>query len=345
MLDCLQDYQTLSAGEPVGRAVVTHVWGSAPRPEGATMLATASGRIAGSVSGGCVEGAVAEAIAAAISSNTARTLSLGVSDQTAWSVGLACGGSIELLIQPAVPECVLEAAGNPRDQVIASPLTGASVGSSRLVRPGDPPELREAAARTLATAHSGTVTIEGEPVFLEVFARPPRLVIFGAGPVSMALVPLAAQLGFRAWVADGRQTFMAPEKFPGAAGLLLAWPAEAFDQIGLDQATYVCVLTHDPKFDDPAVTIALRSPARYVGVIGSRRTHRARLERLREAGLTGVELARLRGPIGLDLGGRRPVEIALAILAEIVTVRYGGTGAPLGGPVHPPAQPGPETTR
>lgn len=344
MLDCLKDFQVLSAGEAVGRAVVTHVWGSAPRPEGATMLATPSGRIAGSVSGGCIEGAVAEAIAASISDNVARTLTLGVSDETAWSVGLACGGTIDLLVQPSVPDSVLDAAGDPDDQVIATPLTGASLGSSRLVGPDDPPALREMAARALESGRSVTATVEGESVFLEVFARPPRLVIFGAGPVAMALVPLAEQLGFNAWVADGRQTFLDPEKYPGPTGLLLAWPAEAFEQIGLDSATFVCVLTHDPKFDDPAVSIALRSPARYVGVIGSRRTHRARLERLRAAGLTREDLSRLRGPIGLDLGGRRPVEIALAILAEIVMVRYGGSGEPLGELVRPPAEPASGTT-
>jgi xanthine dehydrogenase accessory factor len=148
--------------------------------------------------------------------------------------------------------------------------------------------------------------------------------------IAAALVPLAKSLGYRTVVADGREAFLSRERFPDADELVLAWPEEAFAKVGLDPATYVCVLSHDPKFDEPALEIALRSPAAYIGAIGSRKTQASRRERLTAAGFTEDELARLRGPIGLDLGGRQPAETALAILAEMTAVRYGGTGRPMG---------------
>jgi xanthine dehydrogenase accessory factor len=160
-------------------------------------------------------------------------------------------------------------------------------------------------------------------VFLEVFPRQPKLVIFGGVHVAAALVPLARALGYWTIVADGRGAFLTRERFPDADELILAWPAEAFARVGIDSATAICVLSHDPKFDDPALEIALRSDAAYVGAIGSRKTQTARRERLKSAGLTGEQLARLHGPIGLDLGGRAPAEVALAILAEMTAVRYG----------------------
>jgi xanthine dehydrogenase accessory factor len=160
-------------------------------------------------------------------------------------------------------------------------------------------------------------------VFLEVFPRPPRLVIFGGVHVAAELVPMAQALGYRTIVADGRPAFLTRERFPTADELILGWPDQALAQAGIDAATAVAVLTHDPKFDDPALLIALRSPAMYIGAIGSKKTQAARRERLRAAGLTDVELGRLFGPIGLDLGGRSPAETALAILSEITAVRYG----------------------
>jgi xanthine dehydrogenase accessory factor len=162
-----------------------------------------------------------------------------------------------------------------------------------------------------------------------VFPRRPTLVIFGGVHIAAELVPLAKSLGYRTVVADGREAFLSRERFPAADELVLAWPEEAFAKVGLDAATYVCVLSHDPKFDEPALEIALRSPAAYVGAIGSRKTQATRRERLKAAGFTEDELARLRGPIGLDLGGRQPAETALAILAEMTALRYGGTGQPM----------------
>lgn len=356
MRDVLDEWKRLAAtGEPVGRAVVTQTWGSAPRPAGACLLATPSGRLAGSVSGGCVESATVQEIQAALSDRRARLVSFGVTDETAWSVGLACGGTIRLLVEPAVrPELAGAAEGG---YVLATVLAPEPArGRAFVLRTeGDPvgplppagsepvafdtaplpaalgPRLRPLALAALERERSGEtmIALEGSEwtVFLEVFARPPTLVIFGGVHIAAALVPLAKQLGYRTVVADGRAAFLTRERFPDADELIVGWPEDAFRRVGLDSATFVCVLTHDPKFDDPALAIALRSPARYVGALGSPGTQTARRQRLREAGLTEEQLARLRGPIGLDLGGREPREIALAILAEMTAVRYGAGGA------------------
>lgn len=325
MRDLLADYDRLSASGPVGRAVVTGTWGSSPRQSGATLLATTDGRMAGSVSGGCVEGAVVEAVAQAIQTGAARLMSFQVTHERAWEVGLACGGSIEVLVEPMVRPELLAAARGPGGVVVPTVLEGpGAIGA-----PG--PELAsvlEAPGReALATLTPGVVTAPtagGEArVFLEIFPKQPTLLIIGAVHVAEMLVRLAKPLGYRIVVADGREAFLAPERFADADRLVCAWPAEAFLEIGVDDATCVCVLSHDPKFDEPALELALRSPAAYVGAIGSRQTQALRRERLRQAGFTGEEVARLHGPIGLDLGGREPAEIALAILAEITAVRHG----------------------
>jgi xanthine dehydrogenase accessory factor len=330
MRSLLPDYARMRETEPVGRAVVTSVWGSAPQAEGAMMLVSASGRMAGSVSGGCVETAVAEEVRAAIAAGTSKAVRYGISDERAWEVGLACGGTLEVLVEPSVPASVLDAARGPGGVVIATFLDGPGTGSSVSVdesTPAEEPGLARAAMDALRAGRSRTVRIPIDgterSVFLEVFPRPHRLVIFGGVHVAAELVPLARALGYRTTVADGRASFLTRDRFPNADELILGWPDEAFAQAGIDSATSVVVLTHDPKFDDPALMIALQSPAMYVGAIGSKKTQAARRDRLRAAGLTDAQLARLFGPIGLDLGGRSPAETALAILAEMVAVRYG----------------------
>jgi xanthine dehydrogenase accessory factor len=341
MRDLLADYDRLaSGGAPVGRAVVTSVWGSAPRPEGSSMLATADGVIAGSVSGGCVEGATAMEIAGAIERGGPRLVTFGVSHERAWEVGLACGGTIKVLVEPSVRPEILAAARGPGGEVVATAIDGESLGrSARILEDGrvegtlasaiPVDALRDAALGALRHEASGTTSFEtaGGPtgVFLEVFARRPRLVVFGGVQIAVALVPLAQALGYHTIVADGRPAFLTRERFPTADELILAWPEEAFERIRLDASCYVCVLTHDPKFDEPALQVALRSPAAYVGAIGSRKTQTERRERLRAEGRGEEEIARLHGPIGLDLGGRQPAETALAILAEMTAVRYGGS--------------------
>jgi xanthine dehydrogenase accessory factor len=327
----LEAYAQMQAGGPVGRAVVVSVWGSAPQAEGATMLVDGRGAMAGSVSGGCVETAAAEEVRAAMERGAPKLVRYGISDARAWEVGLSCGGTLELLIEPAVPEEVLAAAKGAGGVVVATVLDGPEFGRRFTVDDtagaGASP-LSRAAAEALRSGRSRKAALQlpgGDAVvFLEVFPRPPRLVIFVGVHVAAELVPLARALGYRTIVADGRPAFLTRERFPTADELILGWPDVALAQAGIDAATAVAVLTHDPKFDDPALLIALRSPAMYVGAIGSKKTQGARRERLRAAGLTEAELGRLFGPIGLDLGGRSPAETALAILAEITAVRYGG---------------------
>ena len=342
MRDLLADYEALSAAGPVGRAVVTQVWGSAPRPEGACLLAGPDGRIAGSVSGGCVETAAAEEIRAAVASGLAKKTGWGVTHERAWEMGLSCGGTIEVFIEPRVRPEILAAARRSSGSVVATVIAGSapiSVGSGLVLddaggrtRIGElPVELEAAIAERAQAALLGLSSrAESFPngngpveVFFEVFPRRPTLLVFGGVHIATALVRMAKPLGFRTVVADGREAFLTRERFPDADELLLGWPAEVFQQVGLDPATCVCLLTHDPKFDEPALELALRSPACYIGAIGSRKTQAHRRERLRAAGFSEAEIARLRGPIGLDLGGRNPAEIALAILAEITAVRFG----------------------
>jgi xanthine dehydrogenase accessory factor len=327
----LAEHARLRAVEPVGRAVVTSVWGSAPQAEGATMLVSASGRMVGSVSGGCVETAVAEAVQAAITRGSPAVLSYGVTNQRAWEVGLACGGTLEVLVEPAVTPAVLEAAAGPGGTVVATVLEGADLGRQLVFGESaatDGSAVAVAAMDALRAGRSRTarLPVEGRDtaVFLEVFPRPPRLVLVGGVHVAAALVPMARTLGYRTLVVDPRPAFLTRERFPSADELIADWPREAFARVGIDPATAVAVLTHDPKFDDPALEIALRSPAMYVGALGSRKTQAARRTRLLAAGLTEEELGQLHGPIGLDLGGRSPAETALSILAEITAARYGG---------------------
>ena len=339
MRDLLSDYDRLAArGRPPGRAVVTSVWGSAPRPEGSSMLATADGVMAGSVSGGCVEGATATEIGEAIGRGTPRLVTFGVSHERAWEVGLACGGTIKVFVEPTVRPEVLAAARGPGGEVVATVLDGPDAGAAiRVFEDGrtegavaglGPDSVRTAALDALRREASATTTLATgagpASVFLEVFPRQPRLVIFGGVHIAVALVPLARALGYRTIVADGRPAFLTRERFPDADELVLAWPEAAFEQIGLDASCYVCILSHDPKFDEPALLLALRSPARYIGAIGSRKTQTTRREWLRTSGFTDEAIARVHGPIGLDLGGRQPAETALAILAEMTAVRYGG---------------------
>jgi len=300
-------------------------------------------------------------VADAIARGTAKLVTYGVSDETAWEVGLSCGGSISVFVEPAVRDWVLDAAGGGGGVVIATVVKDPELpGASWLLRddgdsepiappPGTSADARDAAMHrfdaildqvadaardvlarnTSRTEEFTTPGGESLTVLLELFPRQPKLVVFGGVHVAQALTSLARPLGFRTYVADGRAAWLTRERFPEADELVLAWPEEAFARIGLDANTYVVLLSHDPKFDEPAMEVALRSAAPYVGAIGSKRTQEKRRARLLQAGFSEADLHRLRGPIGLDLGGRQPMETALAILAEITAVRFGGTGRPL----------------
>ena len=358
LLDTLSSWQ--DEGIDAGRAVVVRTFGSAPRPEGAVLLHATDGRIAGSVSGGCVEGAAAEQIEHAWRTGKARVIRYGISDEQAWDVGLACGGTIDVLVEPAVPSAAVRAATEslgagglgaavvtplpvdspPADAGPHEPGEGATPEPKLIVHAdgrldgslGDPAQdatLVDAALEALKRGQSRTVELGGRSLFVEVFPVRPRLVIVGAVEVARTLVRLAKELGFETVVIDGRASFATRERFPDADQLIVGWPDEVADDIALGPNDAVAVLTHDVKFDEPAIVEALRRGARYVGAVGSRKTQSDRRQRLREAGVSDAALAELRGPVGLDLGGRQPAETALAILAEVVAERYGGTGRPM----------------
>ena len=342
-------------GQAPGRAVVIRTFGSAPRPEGAVLVVTADGRLAGSVSGGCVEGAAFEEIQAARRAGVSRVIRYGISDEQAWDVGLACGGTIDVLVEPYLRPEVLEAAAAMRGAVVVIPLPADAPGAAFGPHPpgtGEPPaaalrvaadgtlgwttgspaadaEVVRAARAALAEGRSATVTVSGRQYFLETYPAAPRLVVVGAVQVAMPLVDIAHVLGYLTVVIDGRAAFATRERFPDVDRLVVGWPDEVADEIGLGPADAVAVLTHDVKFDEPAIVAGLRRGCRYVGAVGSSKTQADRRARLRAAGLTEPELARLRGPIGLDLGGRAPAETALAIMAEIVAERHDGSGVPL----------------
>jgi xanthine dehydrogenase accessory factor len=347
-------------GADVGRAVVIRTFGSAPRPEGAVLATTADGRIAGSVSGGCVEGAAAEEIDRARQTGHSRVIRYGISDEQAWDVGLACGGTIDVLVEPAIDPAATDAAraagaaapagsaivtplpndappSEHRDhqggegEVPAKPLRVAADGrlDGSLGDPAADAELVAAATEALRRGTSRTVVIGERQLFIEVFAVRPRLVIVGATEIARSLASIAGGMGYERVVIDARQAFAAADRFPDVERLINDWPEEAFQEIGLGPNDAVAILSHDPKFDEPAIAAAIRAGARYVGAVGSRKTQTDRRARLRGAGLSDEELAQLHGPIGLDLGGKAPAETALAIMAEIVASRYGGSGRPM----------------
>jgi xanthine dehydrogenase accessory factor len=342
-------------GVEPARAVVIRTFGSAPRPEGATLLVSDDGRLAGSVSGGCVEGAAYQEVERARSDGRQRVIRYGISDEEAWDVGLACGGTIDVLMQPSLPAEV-ELAARELGRAVLTRLPADSPGPAfGPVSPaeGSAPEpalileagrdslvgtsgdtaadeaLVAAATDALLRGMSRTVEVGGRQYFVEAFARRPRLVIVGAVQVAIPLVALAGTLGYATAVVDGRPAFASRERFPDVDQLVEGWPDDVAEEIGLGPEDAVAVLSHDVKFDEPAIVTALARGCRYVGAVGSRKTQADRHQRLRAAGLSDAQLSRLRGPIGLDLGGREPAETALAIMAEVVAERYGGSGIPM----------------
>lgn len=277
-------------GVGFGRAVVVRTFGSAPRQVGSVLLASADGRIAGSVSGGCVEGAVVEEIEKARRTGKSALVRYGISDEQAWSVGLACGSTIDVLIEPDLRADVEAGARASDDRTVVVALP------------------------------------EGSGEFAEAFPAPRRLVVYGAVEIARPLVRLAHELGYRVVVVDARSAFATVERFPEAEELIVGWPDEAAAKVCLVASDAVAVLAHDPKLDDPALLQAFEAGCRYVGALGSKKTQEERRARLAEAGVPTADIHRLHGPIGLDLGGREPAETALAIMAEVVADRYGGSG-------------------
>lgn len=323
-----------AAGEQVAVATVTRVVGSAPRPVGARLVVSAGGAFAGSVSGGCVEGAVIEEAVRTIQDGTPRLLHFGISDEMSWEVGLACGGAIDVLVQGASADVwnrLAELAARSEPCVLLTLVGGEAIGTQAVVTAEEPPldfphpDAAAMAQRALTGPTTGPQMVD-DAVLVEPFFAAPQLIVFGGVHAAIALTRMAKLLGFRVTVVDPRGRFANRARFPDADRVLVAWPAEAMAELGVNGRSAVVILTHDPKIDEPALLRALESQAFYIGAIGSRKTHAARRERLAALGVPAEKLARIHGPIGLDIGRGSPEEMALGILAEIIAVRHGRPG-------------------
>ncbi|MFH9727284.1 XdhC family protein [Streptomyces sp. NPDC017254] len=363
MLDIAEELQRwVEQGREFAVATVVAVGGSAPRQPGAALAVDSDGTAIGSVSGGCVEGAVYDLCVQALDDGRTVVERFGYSDEDAFAVGLTCGGIIDILVTPVrggVFPAALAAASTGEAAALARIVSGPEdlMGRALLVRPdgayegklGGHPELdRTAAAEARAMLDAGRTGIVeigedgsrcGQPLTLlvESSVPAPRMIVFGAIDFAAALVRVGKFLGYHVTVCDARPVFATPARFPEADEIVVEWPHRYLASTEVDSRTVLCVLTHDAKFDVPLIQAALKLPVAYIGAMGSRRTHEDRNKRLREVGVTELELARLRSPIGLDLGARTPEETALSIGAEIVANRRGGTGHSLTGahtPIH-----------
>lgn len=316
----------LAEGCAVALATVVDTWGSAPRGIGAKMAVTADMAMIGSVSGGCVENAVIQEAVESLTDGRPRLLNFGVSDDTAWNVGMACGGKITVFVEPLDQHWWRLLTDHIRQNapvVTVTILEGDSAGQKILF--GDallystaenPEHLRQA-------AHEQAQSKRVADMLVDIHNPRPRLIIVGGVHVAIPLQLFATQLGFEVILIDPRRAFASPERFPGIKRVYHSYPNQALPQVGLTRDTYIAVLTHDPKIDDLALQTALPSEAAYVGVLSSKRTHERRLERLTKAGLEPHLLDRIHTPIGMDIGAKTPEEIALSIMAEIVAVRNG----------------------
>ncbi len=339
--------------KPYAIATVVQTWKSSPRQPGAAMAVSTDGEVVGSVSGGCVEGAVYELAQQVIETKVPVLQTYGVSDDDAFAVGLTCGGIIDIFVQPVdtehfrqIPE-VIDAIAQRRSVAVASVISTAPRLRGELVVSADEVHgalgdssvqadtVREA-RRMLASDETGVIRVpaldlpeEEVSVFVQSFSAPPLMLVFGAIDFAGAVVRIGKFLGYYVVLCDARPVFATEKRFPEADEVVVSWPHKYFEQVETDRRTVVCVLTHDPKFDVPVLELALARPAAYVGAMGSRRTHEDRLARLREAGVTEEQLARLSSPIGLDLGAETPEETAVAIAAEFIMLSHGGSASRL----------------
>jgi xanthine dehydrogenase accessory factor len=324
-------------GDRIALATVIDVQRSAPRPPGAKMAINDRGDIAGSVSGGCVEGAVAEIADGILKGDPPQLLHFGIADSDAWDVGLPCGGEIDVWVQAYEPGRFEEIARTGGRAAEVTVLEGASPGAKLLVladgaRTGSlgSPELDDEAARVADELLWAETSERRDGLFVDVIGPPPRLLVFGAVDIAASLCGLARAAGWRSYVIDPRARFATAERFPDAEQVIAAWPEEAVAQLGgVDPATSIVVLTHDPKLDDAALLLSLASPARFIGAMGSRRAQAKRRERLVAAGVSDEDIERISAPVGLDLGAISREETALSILAEIVAARHGRDGGRL----------------
>jgi xanthine dehydrogenase accessory factor len=344
----------LREGRRVVAALLVGIDGSAPLEPGALMLIAEDGAIEGSITGGCVEAAVVGEAQGIFAGGDARTVTYGITDELAGSVGLTCGGTVHVFVHElSGEEAQIEAAARDavaagRPVAIATLLDGPGAGRKLAVVDGEvdgalggPGKLDHSVARDaegmLAQGHSAIrrygsdgATLGAEvAVHVHVFAPPPKMLIFGAIDFSAALARVASELGFEVTICDPREPFLEAPRFRRAATTLLAWPEEALEQVELGPRDAVLVFTHDPKFDQPALAGALETEALYIGALGSRKTTADRERRLRESGVAESELARIHAPCGLDIGAATPEEVAVSVLAEIIAARSGRAGTPL----------------
>ncbi|WP_280419356.1 XdhC family protein [Nocardia carnea] len=328
-------------------ATVVDIRGSAPLPLGASMAVDAAGAVRGSLSGGCVEGAVYDLCTTVLASGVPARQSFGYSDSDAFAVGLTCGGELEVFVQrvTAAERPVLDAALTaPGAAALVRDLaTGEMVAvtaDSAIGSAGRPADSTVALARAMVLQGARGIRAIGcgasaRELFVESFAAPPRMIVFGANVFAGALARMGRLLGYHVTICDARPVFADRAGYPDADAVVTEWPDRYLRTTEVDPRTVVCVLTHDPKFDIPVLVEALRLPVAYVGAMGSRRADTERRARLREAGVTAAELARLHSPIGLELGGRTPEETAVAIGAEIVAHRHGGSARSLSATTRP----------
>lgn len=341
MRDILPDVNRwVTNNKTVAIGTVVQTWGSAPRSVGSKMAMTADGQITGSVSGGCVESAVYAAGEEVLASGVPQLLHFGVADEIAWEVGLACGGTIEVFVErlsPQLLECwnrasVSESAVcttsvlQPESPIRGSQLVVGSDGAALLSGLPLPMALRTAADQALATGRSQRSSVPSElgtlDIFCDVQLPSQVLIMIGAGHIAVVLNDLARRVGFQTVIIDPRGAFATRDRLPHASAVYAEWPDLVLPGLTLTTGTAFAALTHDPKIDDAALLMALRSPAFYIGALGSAKTHAERLERLQIAGADPASLASIHAPIGMDIGAGSPEEIAVSILAEIIKARH-----------------------
>lgn len=334
ILDTLE--QWLAQDRNIALATVVSTWGSSPRQAGAKMGIESGMGMIGSVSSGCVETAVASEALASLADRRPRLLNFGVTDDDAWDIGLTCGGKLSVYVEPLDSAWWKLAAARARQDRAFATVTvvaGELAGQKALIdadgvayatdqlQPEHCAEFLRSGQAGIEAGAAGRQTIAGLDALVDVHLPAPKLIIVGGAHVALALNRLAQVLGFRVYLVDPRSAFATPERFPNAAQISHLYPDKVLPDIGMTAQTCIAILTHDPKIDDPALRVALPSPAAYIGVLSSKRTHQKRIERLTAGGLDPALLARIHTPIGLDIGASTPEEIALAILAEIVAVR------------------------
>ncbi len=324
MRDILPTLERWAAeGLRTAAATVVSTEGSAPRDPGAILAVSERDEVAGSVTGGCVEPAVYEEARDVLAGGKPRLRTYGIADDQALEVGLPCGGTVRIfvgLLEPELVRALAQAVRLEQPVALVLPVSGADAGAARLLGADEPAdgELERRAQELLSRGQTAVLDADGEEVFVCSYAPRPNMYVFGAIDHAAALAEVGRFLGYRVTVCDARARFVTPERFPEVDELVVEWPDSFLERAPVDARTAICLLTHDHKFDIPLLKIALRTPAGYIGAMGSRRTTEERAERLRSEGVTDEELARLRAPIGLRIGARTPEEVAVAIAGELV---------------------------